>query len=80
MGIVTYTLSSFKIERFLEMFVQNEHLVIQFLDIWCTYIHICKIALILLKYILYSAKRWRGKSLANLANPEQFAKVLPIQI
>ena len=31
-------------------------------------------------YIPYSAKRWRGKTLANLANLEQFAKVIPIQI
>ena len=31
-------------------------------------------------YIPYSAKRWQGKTLANLANPEPFAKVLPIQI
>ena len=33
-----------------------------------------------MNYIPYSAKRWRGKTLANLVNPEQFAKVLPIQI
>ena len=30
--------------------------------------------------IPYSAKLWRRKSLANLVNLEQFAKVLPIQI
>ena len=30
--------------------------------------------------IPYSAKQWRGKTLVNLANPKQFAKVLPIQI
>ena len=30
--------------------------------------------------IPYSAKRWQGKTLANLVNLEQFAKVLPIQI
>ena len=30
--------------------------------------------------ISYSAKQWRGKTLANLANSEQFVKVLPIQI
>ena len=30
--------------------------------------------------ILYSAKWWWGKTLANLVNMEQFAKVLPIQI
>ena len=30
--------------------------------------------------ILYSAKRWQGKTLANLPNLEQFAKVIPIQI
>ena len=32
------------------------------------------------EHLPYSAKQWRGKTLANLANPEQFAKVLPIQI
>ena len=30
--------------------------------------------------ILYSTKLWWGKTLANLANSKQFAKVLPAQI
>ena len=31
-------------------------------------------------HVLYSAKQWWGKILANLVNPEPFTKVLPIQI
>ena len=38
------------------------------------------IVLLVMNNIPYSAKQWRGKTLANLANPKQFAKVLPNQI
>ena len=31
-------------------------------------------------HVLYSAKQWQGKTLANMANLEQFAKVLPNQV
>ena len=31
-------------------------------------------------YTLYSAKFWRGKTLANLANQTPFANILPCQI
>ena len=31
-------------------------------------------------YVLYSAKWWWRKTLANLTNPEQFTKGLAIQI
>jgi len=36
-----------------------------------------KLIIVIISSILYSAKCWRGKTLAN---PEQFAKVLPIQL
>ena len=29
---------------------------------------------------MYSAKRWRWKTLANLANRSEFAKVLPTKV
>ena len=57
----------------------------EFLQVLSSYSAYCYIyyatpTLLFKAQIPYSTKWWRGKTLANLANPEQFAQVLLIQI